>query len=138
MDPYSITNKGLEFRVPTSLANESTFPLPLKCGHYMRGFLEGVHAISLKKYDREFCYRTCSNPEENKYLLLTYKVQMYLLPEDSAWSRRNLEDVTRSGSSLICIVLQRYSYCLGFGYLGSLGVVFASAFAGKKLLSAAW
>jgi hypothetical protein len=47
---YSITNQGLEFRVPKSLSCRSEFLLPLNCKYYRDGTVIGAYAIRLVKH----------------------------------------------------------------------------------------
>lgn len=108
--PYSITNQGLEIRIPKHLAEVEEFLLPLDCPCVEEGTLIGAYAIMLsQRSDTGLWSRIFPSPRDifveelgNSVRRLHATSGLFVVPFEWVWSRDSLEE---RGSSVIYVDL---------------------------------
>ena len=107
--PYSVKNKGLEFRIPTNLAEQDTILLPLNCGVYRKDLPTScVYAIPLSHdadtgdWIRISAYEYEARFEREKEVFSTKPQGLYIVDQTELWSREFLKE---SGSEVIYLRL---------------------------------
>jgi hypothetical protein len=92
--PYSVTNKGLEFRISTILAEEDTILLPLNCSVQHKDLQVFVYAIPLSHNITTGDWMRISTSEyERRLSSEREKIQaIYLVPQTELWSRLSFKD----------------------------------------------
>ena len=107
--PYSVTNKGLEFRVPVNVADKVAMLLPLNCSVHHKGLETGsVCAIPILRntitgdWSRISAYGYALSFKSESETFLANSQGLYVVPQTKLWSRKDLKE---SGSEVIYLRL---------------------------------
>jgi hypothetical protein len=111
--PFSITNQGLEFRVPTRLSRKGHFLLPLNCCYGVNG-QDRAYAILLQKRSAESLWERVFDRNANSRLeflndaridRLSYSSgSIWVVPIEWVWSR---ESLSAEASEIVYLRLSR-------------------------------
>ena len=89
--PYTVTNKGLEMRVPAALINSNWVLLPLNCQHVSENGMRRAYAVVLQRstYRDEWFRIRHSHP--GNIGVVHISETLYSVSRDLVWSRADLD-----------------------------------------------